>query len=143
MPYRGSGEAARNVAGSAIEGAFAFFSQAKPLVDDGKLRALAVASPQRIAAWPDVPTMPELGYPDFDYRGFVGLATPAKTPLPIVTFLNQRLNEIIQSQPFQERMQALGMTVPVHNTPAGFLDFMRRETARQGVPASGWLAPGR
>ena len=143
VPYRGSGEAARNVAGSAIEGAFAFFSQAKPLVDDGKLRALAVASPQRIAAWPDVPTMPELGYPDFDYRGFVGLAAPAKTPLPIVTFLNQRLNEIIQSQPFQERMQALGMTVPVHNTPAGFLDFMRRETARQGVPASGWLAPGR
>jgi tripartite-type tricarboxylate transporter receptor subunit TctC len=146
VPYRGSGEAARNVAGGAIEGAFAFFSQAKPLTDDGKLRALAVASPQRIAAWADVPTMQELGYPDFDYRGFVGLAAPAKTPLPIVTFLNQHLNKIIQSQPFRERMEALGMTAPVDNTPAGFLDFMRRETARQGALAklaSGWLAPGR
>jgi tripartite-type tricarboxylate transporter receptor subunit TctC len=48
VPYRGSGEAARNVAAGGIEGTFAFYSQAKPLADDGKLRALAVASPQRI-----------------------------------------------------------------------------------------------
>ena len=63
VPYRGSGEAARNVAGSAIQGAFAFYSQAKPLADDGKVRALAIASPQRIATWSDVPTMDELGFP--------------------------------------------------------------------------------
>src|SRR6266567_8588111 len=74
VPYRGSGEAARNVAAGGIDGTFAYYSQAKPLSDDGKLRALAVASPHRIAAWPDVPTMEELGYPNFDHRGFVGLA---------------------------------------------------------------------
>ncbi len=91
VPYRGSGEAVRNVAGGAIPGAFAFFSQAKPLADDGKLRALAVASPSRITAWSEVPTMDELGYPNFDHRGFVGLAAPAKTPAPIVAYLNKQL----------------------------------------------------
>ena len=72
VPYRGSGEAARAVAGGAIQGVFTFYSQGKPLVDDGKVRALAVAAPQRIAGWPDVPTFAELGY-KIDFRGFVGL----------------------------------------------------------------------
>jgi tripartite-type tricarboxylate transporter receptor subunit TctC len=132
VPYRGSGEAARNVAAGGIEGTFAFYSQAKPLADDGKLRALAVASPQRIATWPEVPTMAELGYPNFDYRGFVGLAAPAKTPAPIIAFLNKHLNEVVQSQPFRQRMEALGMTVPTDNTPEKLAEFMRRETTRQG-----------
>jgi tripartite-type tricarboxylate transporter receptor subunit TctC len=132
VPYRGSGEAARNVAAGGIQGAFAFYSQAKPLADDGKLRALAVASPQRIVAWPDVPTLEELGYPNFDYRGFVGLAAPANTPTPIIAFLNKHLNEVIQSEGFRQRMEALGMTVPADNTPEKMVAFLRRETARQG-----------
>jgi tripartite-type tricarboxylate transporter receptor subunit TctC len=99
VPYRGSGEAARSVAGGAIEGVFAFFSQAKPLADDGKVRALAVASPQRIAGWPDVPTFEELGYKNFDHRGSVGLAAPAKTPKDIIAFLNKNLDEVVQSRP--------------------------------------------
>jgi tripartite-type tricarboxylate transporter receptor subunit TctC len=135
VPYRGSGEAARNVAAGAIDCAFAFYSQAKPLADDGKLRALAVASPRRIAAWPDVPTMQELGYPNFDHRGFVGLAAPAMTPLPIVSFLSQQLNQVVQSQVFKDRMEALGMTVPADNTPESFLAFMRREMARHAALA--------
>jgi tripartite-type tricarboxylate transporter receptor subunit TctC len=131
VPYRGSGEAARNVAGGAIQGTFAFYSQAKPLADDGKVRALAVASPQRIAAWPDVPTMEELGYKNFDHRGFVGLAAPAKTPKPIIAFLNKHLNEVLQTETFRQRMAALGMTAPTENTPEKFADFMRRQTAQQ------------
>ena len=135
VPYRGSGEAARNVAAGGIDGTFAYYSQAKPLSDDGKLRALAVASVHRIASWPDVPTMGELGYPNFDHRGFVGLAAPAKTPAAIIAFLNKQLNDVVQSQPFRQRMEALGMTVPADNTPQSLAEFMRRETARQGVLA--------
>jgi len=99
------------------------------------LRALAVASPHRIAAWPDVPTMEELGYPNFDHRGFVGLAAPAKTPTSIIAFVNKELNEVIQSQPFRQRMEAIGMTVPADNTPERLAEFMQRETARQGALA--------
>jgi tripartite-type tricarboxylate transporter receptor subunit TctC len=135
VPYRGSGEAARNVAAGGIQGVFAFYSQAKPLADDGKVRALAVASPSRIATWSDVPTMDELGYPNFDHRGFVGLAAPAKTPAPIIAYLNKQLNEIVQSEAFRKRMEALGMTVPADNTPERLAEFMRRETARQGALA--------
>ena len=131
-PYRGSGEAARNVSGGGVQGAFAFYAQAKPLADAGKVRALAVASPKRIATWPEVPTMAELGFPNFDYGGFVGLAAPAKTPAPVIALLNKELNAVIHSDDFKRRMEALGMTVPAAaNTPTYLADYMRRETARQ------------
>jgi tripartite-type tricarboxylate transporter receptor subunit TctC len=136
VPYAGSGEAARNVSGSGVQGAFAFYAQAKPLADSGRVRALAIASPRRIATWPEVPTMQELGFPNFDYRGFVGLAAPAKTPQPIIAYLNKQLNDVVQSQEFRSRMEALGMTVPAENTPERLADYMRRETVRQGSLAA-------
>jgi tripartite-type tricarboxylate transporter receptor subunit TctC len=131
VPYRGSGDAAREVAGGAIQGVFSFISQAKPLVDDGKVRALAVAAPERVALWPDVPTFKELGY-NVDFRGFVGLSAPAKTPKPIIDYLNKQLNAVVQSDAFKARVGALGMTVPADNTPAKYDAFIREETVRQG-----------
>ena len=137
VPFNGSGEAARNVSASGVQGAFAFYAQAKPLADSGRVRALAIASPQRIATWPEVPTMQELGFPNFDYRGFVGLAAPAKTPAPIIAYLNKQLNDIVQSQEFRSRMAALGMTVLAdNNTPERLAEYMRDETTRQGALAA-------
>lgn len=136
VPYRGSGDAAAAVATGAIQGAFTFFSQAKPLVDSGKVRAIAVAGPRRMEAWPDVPTMAEQGF-KIDQRGFVGLAAPAKTPKPIVTYLNTKLNEVLQSDAFKKRMAELGMApLPAaENTPERFEKFMRDEIAKQGEMA--------
>jgi tripartite-type tricarboxylate transporter receptor subunit TctC len=131
VPYRGSGEAAREVAAGAIQGVFTFYAQGKPLVDDGKLRALAVAAPQRLASWPDVPTFRELGY-DIDFRGFVGLAAPARTPKPIIDYLSKELNAVTQSDLFKQRMGELGMTVPAENTPEKYDAYLRAETVRQG-----------
>src|ERR1700722_6664067 len=136
VPFNGSGEAARNVTASGVQGAFAFYAQAKPLADSGKVRALAIASPQRIATWPEVPTMQELGFPNFDYSGFVGLAAPAKTPAPIIAYLNKELNDVVQSQEFRSRMAALGMTVPAENTPERLAEYMRRESIHQGELAA-------
>lgn len=136
VPYRGSGEAATAVATSAVQGAFTFFSQAKALVDTGKLRALAIAGPKRMEAWPDVPTLPELGF-KIDTRGFVGLGAPARTPKPIVAYLNKRLNEVLQTDTFKKPMAELGMAPPpaADNTPEKFDKFMRDEIGRQGVLA--------
>ena len=131
VPYRGSAPAAVAVVTGEVQGAFVFYSNARPLNDDGKVRALAVASPQRMANWPEIPTMGELGFPGFDHRGFVGLAAPGKTPAPIVALLNKRLNEAIDSPSFRRRMEPLGMTIPTDNTPEKFAEFMRRENARQ------------
>lgn len=136
VPYRGSGEAARSVAGGQIQGVFTFFSQAKPLTDAGQVRALAVASPKRLPEWPDVPTFLELGY-KVDFRGFVGLAAPAKTPKPVIEYLNKQLNAVVQSASFKAKMGELGMTVPAtaDNTPEKYDQFLRDETVRQGEVA--------
>jgi tripartite-type tricarboxylate transporter receptor subunit TctC len=133
VPYRGAGDAAAAAAGGAIQGAFTFYSQAKPLADDRKVRAIAVAAPRRMESWPDVPTFAEQGY-QIDQRGFVGLAAPAKTPKPIVELLNKHLNDVVQSAEFKKRMAALGMAPPpaADNTPDKFTAFMREEIARQG-----------
>lgn len=142
VPYRGSGQAAAAVVTGAVQGTFTFYSAAKPLAEDGKVRALAVASPRRIASWPDIPTMAELGYPGFDHRGFVGLAAPAKTPPQIIALLNKHLVDVVNSDLFRQRMEPLGMTIPTDNTPEKFADFMRRETARQAELAKlSGLAP--
>lgn len=77
--------------------------------------------------------MAELGFPNFDYGGFVGLAAPAKTPASVIAFLNKELNAVIRSDDFRKRMDALGMSVPAaENTPAYLAEYMRRETIRQG-----------
>jgi tripartite-type tricarboxylate transporter receptor subunit TctC len=132
VPYGGAGEAARNVSANGVQGAFAFYAQAKPLADAGQVRALAVGSPQRIATWAEVPTMQELGFANFDYNGFVGLAAPARTPAPIIDYLNKELNAVVQSPAFRDRLETLGMTVPADNTPERLAGLMRRETVRQG-----------
>ncbi len=80
--------------------------------------------------------MAELGFPNFDYRGFVGLAAPAHTPASIITYLNKELNAVVQSQDFRSRMEALGMSVPADNTPEYLADYMRRETKRQAALAA-------
>jgi tripartite-type tricarboxylate transporter receptor subunit TctC len=133
VPYRGSGDAAAAAASGAVQGAFTFFSQAKPLVDDDRVRVLAIAGPKRLAAWPDVPTMAEAGY-QIDQRGFVGLAAPAKTPKPIISFLSKHLNEVLQTEAFKSPMLKLGMAPPpaAENTPESFDKYMRDEVARQG-----------
>src|SRR3954469_9151588 len=133
VPYRGSGDAAAAAAGGAIQGAFTFYSQAKPLADDGKVRAVAVASPKRLEGWPEVPTFTEQGY-KIDQGGFVGLAAPANTPKPIVEFLSKHLNEGAPPAESKKRMAALGMAPPraAENAPEKFDKFMRDEVARQG-----------
>jgi tripartite-type tricarboxylate transporter receptor subunit TctC len=131
VPYRGTGPAAGAVVTGEVQGAFVFYSNAKPLHDEGRVRALAVASPQRLPNWPDIPTMRELGFEGFDHRGFVGLAAPGKTPAPIIAFLNKHLNDSINSETFRKRVEPMGVTIPTDNTPEKFAEFMRREVARQ------------
>jgi tripartite-type tricarboxylate transporter receptor subunit TctC len=78
-----------------------------------------------------MPTFQELGY-KVDFRGFVGLSAPVKTPKPIVEYLNKQLNAVVQSDAFKSRVAALGMTVPADNTPAKYDAFIRQEIVRQG-----------
>lgn len=132
VPYRGSAPAAAAVAAGEVQGAFAFYANARTLADSGMVRALAVTSAKRLANWPELPTMEELGYANFYHAGFVGLAAPANTPAPVIAYLNKELNAVIHSESFKKKIEPLGMTVPDVNTPETFTAFMRREIARQG-----------
>ena len=138
VPYRGSGAAAQSLLSGEVQGSFVFMSTARQYHDDKRARAIAVAQPQRFAAWPELPTMAEQGFPGFDHGGFVGLAAPAKTPKEVVSYLNKHLNEALASPDLRKRFEALGMTVPVpaENTPENFKAFMAKETARQGELAT-------
>jgi tripartite-type tricarboxylate transporter receptor subunit TctC len=132
VPYRGTSPAAMGVVTGETQGAFVFYSNARPLADDGKVRALAIAGPQRMASWPEIPTMGELGFPSIDHRGFVGLAAPSATPAPAIAFLGKHLNDTLVSATFRERVAQLGMTAPTgDNTSEAFAAFMTRENERQ------------
>ena len=139
VPYRGSGQAAVAVVTGEIQGAFVFYSNAKPLSDDGKVRALAVAGSQRLASWPDIPTMGELGFPGSIIAASSVSAAPGKTPAPIIAFLNKHLNDTINSASFRGRMEPLGMTIPADNTPEKFAAYMRQ---RNGAPGGAREAVG-
>ena len=124
----------RAAAGGAIQGAFTFYSQAKPLADDGKVRALAVAAPKRIAGWPDVPTFTEQGY-NIDSARLRRACSAGQDAEADRRVPQQGVSTtVVQSDEFKKRMAVLGMAPPPadENTPEKFDKFMREEIARQG-----------
>lgn len=131
VPYRGSGQAATAVLSGEVQGSFAFYTNARPFAADGKVRPLGIATKERFVLWPELLTMSEQGFANFEHKGFVGLAAPGKTPRAIVDVLNKHLNESLNAPSVRGKLEALGMTVPKENTPESFAAFMRREVASQ------------
>jgi tripartite-type tricarboxylate transporter receptor subunit TctC len=96
------------------------------LLKDGKLLALAVSTPRRIAALPDVPTIAEAGYPGGEFNFWVGMLAPAKTPRDVIVKVNAEVNKALQSPDVIDRLAKLGAEPMVMN-PAQFDAFIRRE----------------
>lgn len=132
IPYKGTGPATAAVASGDVQASFVFYPSAKGLIDGGQLRVLAVTSGKRIKNLPDVPTMQELGYKNFQHIGFVGLSAPKGTPPQVIAKLNKALNESLKSPAVRERLEPLGMTIPeAPNTPEDYGKYMAQEAARQ------------
>ena len=133
VPYNGTGPAAAAVVGGDVQGAFVFYPSAQGLIDAGQLRVLAIASSHRLAKLPDVPTMIELGFKDFEHDAFAGLSAPRNTPPAVIAALNKAINETIASASFQQRIAPLGMTAPPQpNAPGDYGRFMTKAAAYQG-----------
>jgi tripartite-type tricarboxylate transporter receptor subunit TctC len=101
---------------------------AVPLINDGKLRPLAVTSKTRTQTLPNVPTMAESGYPGIEGDSFVGFVVPAGTPKDITTLLNREIVKSLQMPEMRERQAQLGNDV-VASTPEEFGERIRAELA--------------
>ena len=99
---------------------------ALPFIREGKLVALAVSTPQRSSALPDVPTTIEAGYKNSDYTFWTGLFVPAKTPCEIVDTLAQETQQALAAPGVREKLAEQGMD-PMPITPAAFDAQIRRE----------------
>jgi len=97
-----------------------------PLIRQGKVRALAVTSPERSPFMPDLPTMAESGFPDFDSRVWFGLFAPAGTPGPIVDKLHRHTMNVLALSDVRERYADLGL-LPLGETPAEFAAAIHAE----------------
>ncbi|MDM0066796.1 tripartite tricarboxylate transporter substrate binding protein [Variovorax sp. J31P207] len=130
VPYKGPAEAVQALLGGQISAMFATTSVAVPLVNAGKLRALAVTSPNRLLALPSVPTMAESGVPGFDLREWEGIVAPAGTPREIVAKWNDELGRIMRLPAVRDRLSDLGMEAAPPNSPEQFASLVHGELQR-------------
>jgi tripartite-type tricarboxylate transporter receptor subunit TctC len=128
VPYKGAPEAVADVIAGRVDYYFVPVVSALGQVRDGKLRALAVAAPKRIAALPDLPTTAEAGFPGAEYNFWVGMLVAAKTPRGTVERLNQEVNKVLQMADVRERTEKLGGEVLTMPLPA-FEAMIREELA--------------
>jgi tripartite-type tricarboxylate transporter receptor subunit TctC len=127
VPYKGENPAMTDLVANQINMAAANIAGAIGLINQGKLRALAVTGKQRSPQLPDVPTVAET-LPGFENIGWFGLMAPAATPKAIVDKVYRDTAKILDSTEMRARFYVLGM-VPVGNTPAQFADAIRKESA--------------
>jgi tripartite-type tricarboxylate transporter receptor subunit TctC len=102
-----------------------------PRVRSGDLRALAIASPERSAELPDVPTFRELGYPELVTGAWVGLVVPSGTPTEVVNKLSSAMRQQAETDEYKNRMHQLGAQI-LGGTPAYFANFLNEQKERWG-----------
>jgi tripartite-type tricarboxylate transporter receptor subunit TctC len=131
VPYRGGAPALADLVAGQLSFMIENVPGTLPLVRDGKLRALAITSRQRLALVPDLPTMEEAGVRGYEMIGWNGIFVPKGTPPEIVTRLNAELVKVLRSAEVGEQLAKLG-AVPVGDSPEQFGTFVKAESARWG-----------
>ncbi|CAB3640231.1 Bug family tripartite tricarboxylate transporter substrate binding protein [Achromobacter pestifer] len=129
VPYKGSSPALTDVMGGSADLIFDNLPSSMGYIKGGKLRPLAVTTPSRSPALPDVPTMAEAGVKGYEASSWFGLLAPAGTPSAIVDKIQRDVATALQQEPVRAQLQAQGAT-PSGNTPAQFKQFMAQETVK-------------
>ena len=129
IPYRGTVPAVTDLIGGQIQVLFTGAPAVLGQIKTGQLRALAVSSPKRLEVLPNLPTVAETGYKDFEADQWYGIVAPAGTPKEIVAKLNAQINHALASTEIKARMTSEGaITTPA--TPEVFGQLIVREIAR-------------
>jgi tripartite-type tricarboxylate transporter receptor subunit TctC len=129
VPYRGGGPAVTDVMGGQVPLLWVSIPAAAQFVKAGKLKALAVSTVKRSAAFPNVPTMQEAGVADFEVDSWYAMFVPAKTPKPVIDRLNQALNAVVQEADVRDRLLAQG-SEGVGGTPEALAKVVNNELPR-------------
>ncbi|MBP3979543.1 tripartite tricarboxylate transporter substrate binding protein [Acidovorax sp. JG5] len=126
IPYKGSAQALTDLIGGVCNLMFDSVATSGPQVKGGKIKALAISTPERAASWPSVPTVSESGVPGFSAITWAALFAPASTPEPIVQKLNAEVGRILASPEVRGRLDAQGGLVG-GGTPAELRSFNEAE----------------
>ena len=129
--YKGGGPAMIDLAAGRVSPAFTTILSVMPYVSSQRLRALAVSTPKRSAALPDVPTVAEAGVPGYAFTGWWGVSVPARTPRTIVSKLNGEIGRMLSQKDVREKLTTQGAD-PEPTTPEQFAAYIRDETAKWG-----------
>jgi tripartite-type tricarboxylate transporter receptor subunit TctC len=130
VPYRDVNSGMVATMGGVTQVFFGVSTNAKPQIESGGLRGLAVSTAQRSLLLPSLPTMVESGFPEFVIPGWGGLIAPAGTPKAIVDKLNLEVQRALDRPDVQQRLIAVGMEPPPRSTPAQFREFIASDIAR-------------
>jgi len=131
VPYRGAAASVTDLLAGQIPMTWAAPTAVMPHVANGKAKVLGVASPQRLKALPDVPTIAESGVPGFSIEVFFGVAAPAKVSPELVKMLAKELAEISKLPEVQERIQKAGL-LSTYRDPAAFAALIKNDHERFG-----------
>ena len=131
VPYRGAGPAALDVATGRIDFLFVSYASVLPHFLSGKVRALAVTSAKRLTALPQIPTVAEVGYADFELNTWFGLMAPAGTPEPVIGKLHAAFVQAVHAPEVVKQMIDQGAE-PVTDTPREFAAYIDLEIKRLG-----------
>jgi tripartite-type tricarboxylate transporter receptor subunit TctC len=131
VPFKGAGPAMIDVIAGNTKATVATTSSLSTHMRSGKLRGLAVSTPKRIAALPDLPTFIEAGLPEYEGGNWIGFAVPAGTPKPVIEKLHKEIAAIQDMPEVQQQFLNRGAEV-VKMTPAQFQAYIEREIAKWG-----------
>ena len=129
VPYKGFGQGLTDVMAGQVPLIFGGITASIPLIKSGKVKGLAVTSPQRAKALPEVPSFAEQGLAGFDIQAWYGFVGPAGMPREIVRKINADSRAIIERPDFQARLARDGIE-PVGNSPEAFADQIRADIER-------------
>ncbi len=129
VPYKGAAGALGDVVGGHVQAMISAIQTAYPHVQSGRLRALAVMSPERSAAFPDVPTMKEVGLSELEVETWYGAFAPAGTPAPVLQKINADINSLLKDPSVRAVLEKQGM-VPRGGPPERLEALVKRELPR-------------
>jgi tripartite-type tricarboxylate transporter receptor subunit TctC len=131
IPYRGAAPAMQDLMGGQVQCMFLDLAAGLPMIAGGKVRALALAAPQRAPNLPNVPTLREVGVADAEVYAIQGMLAPVGLPPALLARLNAELNKALASAPVKARMADFGME-SLAGTPESFVRLARAESQRWG-----------